>query len=90
MNIKEMIDNLSDRKRKIIFWLIIILVGLSLLIVWLKTTEMRLKRFRAEKLEKELNLPLFRKNLENLPKFELKIKMQNTDEELKKLEEETR
>ena len=84
MNFLNKIQNLPEGKRKTIFWLIIIIVGISLLIWWAKNLEMRIKSFKSEKLREELRLPQFEEELKGLQKFETP---EINEEELKELEE---
>ena len=84
MNFLNKIQNLPEGKRKTIFWLIIIIVGISLLIWWAKNLEMRIKSFKSEKIKEELQLPKLEEGLKSLPKFEVP---EISEEELKKLEE---
>ena len=84
MNFLNKIQNLPERKRKTIFWLIIIIIGISLLIWWAKNLEMRIKSFKSEKIKEELQLPKLEEELKSLPKFEVP---EISEEELLKLEE---
>lgn len=84
MNFLNKIQNLPEGKRKTIFWLIIIIVGISLLIWWAKNLETKIKSFKSEKIKEELQLPKLEEELKSLPKFEVP---EISEEELKKLEE---
>ena len=84
MNFLNKIQNLPEGKRKTIFWLIVIIVGISLLIWWAKNLETRIKNFKSEKIKEELQLPKLEEGLKSLPKFEVP---EISEEELKKLEE---
>ena len=84
MKFIERIQNLPEEKRKTIFWLIVIIVGISLLIWWAKNLQMQIKGFQSEKIKEELQLPKLEAELKNLPKFEIP---EISDEELKKFEE---
>ncbi len=84
MKFIERIQNLPEEKRKTIFWLIVIIVGISLLIWWAKNLQMQIKSFQSEKIKKELQLPKLEDELKSLPKFEMP---EISDEELKKFEE---
>jgi hypothetical protein len=75
---------LPEEKRKIIFWLIVVIVGIFLLIWWVKNLQTHLKGFEPEKIKEELQLPKLEEELKNLPKFEAP---EISEEELKKLEE---
>lgn len=84
MKFIERIQNLPEEKRKTIFWLIVIIVGISLLIWWAKNLETRIKSFQSEKIKEELQLPKLEEELKSLPKFEMP---EISEEELKKFEE---
>lgn len=84
MKFIERMQSLPEEKRKTIFWLIVIIVGISLLIWWAKNLETRIKSFKSEKIKEELQLPKLEEELKSLPKFEMP---EISDEELKKFEE---
>jgi len=71
VNFLERIQNLPERKRKIIFWLIVIIIGISAFAWWAKNLETRIKSFKSEKIKEELQLPELEEELKNLPKFEV-------------------
>ena len=76
MKFIERIQDLPEKKRKTIFWSIIVVVGISVFVWWVKNLEMRIKSFKSEELKEELKLP------------SLEIEMPEiSQEELKKLEE---
>ncbi len=84
MKFIERIQNLPEEKRKTIFWLIVIIVGISLLIWWAKNLQMQIKSFQSEKIKEELQLPKLEEGFKSLPKFEMP---EISEEELKKFEE---
>jgi len=84
VNFLQKLQNLPEPKRKIIFWLIVIIFCLGLLFWWTQITQMRLKSFKTEKLREELRLPRFEEELKGLQKFETP---EISEEELKELEE---
>ena len=84
MRFIERIQNLPEEKRKAIFWLTVIIVGISLLIWWAKNLQMQIKSFQSEKIKEELQLPKLEEELKSLPRFEMP---EASEEELKKLEE---
>jgi len=84
LNFLNKIQNLPEEKRKTIFWLIVIIVGISLLIWWAKNLETRIKSFKSEKIKEELQLLKLEEELKSLPEFEMP---EISDEELKKFEE---
>jgi hypothetical protein len=84
MKFIERIQNLPEKKRKAIFWLIVIIVGISAFAWWAKNLEMRIRSFKSEKIKEELQLPRLEEELKSLPEFEMP---EISDEELKKFEE---
>jgi len=74
------IQNLPLIKRKIIFWLIIIIFGLILFIFWVMSVRQTVSGFQKEKFLEELKLPKFQEELEKLPK-------PNVEEEIKEFKE---
>jgi len=84
MKFVERLQNLPEEKRKIIFWLIVIIIGLGLLFWWGRITKIRIKSFEPEKFGEELRLPQFEEELEELQKLETP---EISEEELKELEE---
>ncbi len=89
MNFLKKLQSFSEGKRKFILWTIVIIVGAGLLVWWGQGLGKRLQVFRAEELEKELDLPEIRKEFEEIlgiamPKIEL---LGNVKKEWKKLQE---
>lgn len=84
MKFIERIQNLPEEKRKTIFWLIVIIVGISLLIWWAKNLQMQIKSFQSERIKEELQLPKLEEELKSLPRFKMP---EISEEELKKFEE---
>jgi hypothetical protein len=79
------IQNLPLIKRKIIFWIILIIFGLVFFTLYIINIEQRIETFPKEKALEELNFPKIEEELKNLPKFEMpKLEI---EENLKKLEE---
>ena len=79
------IQNLSLMKRKVIFWAIIIILGLILCIFWIRSIQQTIKASPKGKFFEEIKLPELKEKIENLPKPEMpKLEI---EENLKKLEE---
>lgn len=57
MNYWEKIQKLPESKRKIILWLIVIIIGFILLTFWVRNFRESLKNFKTETFEKEFNFP---------------------------------
>ena len=70
MSILHKLQNLSEQKRKIILWLVLIIVGLGLLSLWVKNFQEKLKSFEMEEFKEELELPLLEEELKKLPKIQ--------------------
>jgi predicted PurR-regulated permease PerM len=79
------IQNLPLVKRKIIFWLIIIVFGLILLTLFAWNVKQKIKFLSKEKFFEETNLPKLKKDIENLPKPELP--QFDIEQNLKRIEE---
>lgn len=97
MAILEKIEKLSKKKRKIIFWSLIIILFFSLLIWYFQNLRQKLEEFEefeTQKLMEELKLPVlreaFRERLKKFPKEEIldQEEIQKKIEELKKQLEE--
>lgn len=71
MNILRRIQNQPEKTRKIILWLIVIIIGTGLLIWWIKNFQQRFESFKVKELKEELNLPSFEEELEKFPKLEM-------------------
>ena len=69
MNPLGKIQKLPESRRKIILWIVIIIIGLTLLNFWLKNFQEKLKGFEMEKFKQELKIPSLEKELKNLPKI---------------------
>jgi hypothetical protein len=64
------IQNLPLVKRKIIFWLIIIVFGLILCSFYIMNVRYKIKDFSIEKSLEDLKFPNLKKEVEKMPKFE--------------------
>lgn len=84
MEFIKKIQNLPEEKRKVIFWLAVIIIGISLFLGWVKSLEIKIKSFRTEKIKEELKIPQLEEELKGLQKLEMP---EADQEELKKLEE---
>ena len=83
MRFLEKLQNLSERKRKIILWSIVIIIGISLFTFYIKNVQQRLKSLRDEEIKEQLKIIELQEKLKRLPKIE----MPEISEELKKLKE---
>ena len=89
MKFLEKLQNLPERQRKIILWLVVIIIGFLLLVFYLQNLKLRLKSLSGEEIREQLKIPEFQEKLKELPKIEMpKIEIPEiSEEELKKLEE---
>lgn len=91
MKILKKIQNLPEKKRKVIFWSIIVIVGIGFLALYVKDVQKRLKTFKIEKIKKELSLPDLQEELKTLPKIEIpeinEGELKDFEEEFKKMME---
>jgi len=76
------IQNLPEHKRKIIFWIIIIILALFLLGFYIKNIQKRLKSIEPEELKKEVQLPSLETELKKILKIKIpEIKMPKINQE---------
>ena len=80
MKFLKKVQNLPLKQRKIVLWVIVVILGLALCVLWFKTTKEEIKGFGKEEIMKEFNLPGFSKESLEIPEFW-------NEEELKNLEE---
>ena len=90
-NFFKKIQGLPESKKKIILWSIVIMLGLILLIWWIKNVQEAIRGFQKEELKKELNVPILEEKLKEMPKIEVpEIEIPaEVEEELRKLKEAT-
>ena len=70
-NLLTKIQGLPESKRKIIFWILVIIIASVLLIFNIKNTQKRFKNFRLERFKEELQLPKI--EIPKMPEEILKI-----------------
>lgn len=73
--------------RKIIFWIIIITLGIIFLFAWFQGLKARLEQAKQEKAFEQLKPPGLEEELESFPKVEMPEFPELTEEEIKQLEE---
>ena len=100
MNLLEKLRNLPEKKRKIILWTVVILVGILLFIFYIKSLKLRLESKSYEEIREQLKIPEFQERLKELPGIEMpeievpeiseeeweKIKEGQNEEEIRELE----
>ncbi|MDP2926705.1 MAG: hypothetical protein Q8N65_01020 [bacterium] len=83
MNILKKIQEKSEDERRIIFWILVIVIGFVLFGGWLAVVKHRLVNLNQGQLRQELKLPELEKQINDLPKPELNLGV----DQLKQLEE---
>jgi glucan phosphoethanolaminetransferase (alkaline phosphatase superfamily) len=81
MTFLDKIRNQPESRRKIILWSIMIVMGLALFFVFLKSAQKNLKRFESSNFGAMIKMPDFSQALKSLPDL-------SNDENFKKLEQE--
>ena len=100
MTFLEKIRNLPGTRKKIIFWSLIIIIGLGLLLLYFKNIQNNIKKLKSINFKEELKMPDFSEGLKDLPKIEMPkisedynppatLPAEGGAPELKKIEEET-
>ena len=69
MNILNKLQSLSERKRRIIFWAVMIVVTIFLLGFYIQNMKKRIESSERKGLEEELKLQELREELEGVPNF---------------------
>jgi len=86
MNILYKLQNLSEGKRKIILWLVVIIIGASLLTWYSKNIQQKFKNFQIEKFKEKFKLPSFQEEIKEFPKIEFpKEELNNFEGTLKEV-----
>jgi cell division protein FtsN len=88
MNILKKIQEQPKGVRKVIFWTIIIILGIFFLFAWVENIKVRVEQAKQERVLEKLKPPEFEENLRPIPKIEVPKFPELSEEELKKLEEE--
>ena len=81
------IQNLPEKKRKIILWTIIAVLGISLFIFYARNINQRIKNFQGEKIIEELKIPSLKEEIESIPKPEMPS-TEELEELMKQIQEE--
>ena len=84
MTFLQELQNQSERKKKIILWFAVAVIGLGLFILFVKNIQKRMEKFQKERIIEELQLPKLEEGFKNVPGFEVpKIEK----EEFKKIQD---
>lgn len=84
MDFLQKLQSLPESKRKLILWTVVILIGISLSIFYVKSIKQNLENLKVEEIKKQLKIPEFQEKLKEMPKIEIP---EISEEELKELEE---
>jgi len=77
------IQGLPERERKIIFWVVMIVLALTLFSFYVKYAQKRIVAINIEKAKEELQLPYLEEELKKLPKIKIPgIEMPELDQEV--------
>lgn len=87
MNVLKKLQNLSESKRKIILWVVVIAFGLALFFSWGIAAKNKLRNFQKEDFIE--SFPPFENSLQKMPEIEMPEfeAPELSEEELKQLEE---
>ena len=93
-NLLSKIQKLPDRQRKIIFWVVMIILTLSLSAFYIRNVQKKMPNINVEKTKEELRFPSLEEEFKKLPDIEFpKIEMpeidQGTLQEIERMIEET-
>ena len=72
MGTLQKIQNQPEPARKVILWVIILILAIVMLYFWVRRMEERLKNVEFESIGKNLDLQGLQNELKNVPKFEIK------------------
>lgn len=71
MDFLKKIQNQPEHIRKIIFWIIIIVISSGLMFWWIKNFQKRLESFKKEEVIEQFKIPSFEKELKSIPKIDI-------------------
>jgi len=86
MNFLKKIQEQPEHIRKIIFWTVVIIVGVIFLFTWIYSLKIKIEEAKQQKVLEQLKPPKFEEEL-NLPQVEMPEIPELSEEELKQLEE---
>ena len=69
MSLLKKVQKLDVRKRKLIFWIIVVILASLLFLLWIKITAFRLERLREQKVFEDFKLPQFEIPQIEIPTF---------------------
>ncbi|PIR72819.1 MAG: hypothetical protein COV26_01820 [Candidatus Nealsonbacteria bacterium CG10_big_fil_rev_8_21_14_0_10_36_23] len=81
------LQTLPELKRKIIFWSIIIILGTSLFILYIKNIGQKIKSFQKEEFLEELKIPQLKEEMKIVPQPEVEENFKKLKELIKEMEE---
>ena len=86
MNVLKKLRQQSEFKRKMILWIVVIIVGLGLVTLWIWNSHRKIKEFSKEEFIQELNLSSLIPEVEKLPEID-SLELKKMGEEQLKPEE---
>jgi len=89
MDILQKIQSQSERTRKLLFWLIIIGLGVAMLLFLVKRFNQRIERFPQGELKERISPPDLNEGLEQAPPLDFFQEISDIFEEAMKKEEAT-
>lgn len=66
-DLKQKIKNLPEKKRKIILWTVMILMGLVLAVFYIKNLRERFQDINLENFKEDIQIQSLEKDLKNIP-----------------------
>ena len=84
MNILDKLQKQPESIKKMILWLILIIVGTGLAIYWVYSFRQKIKEFPKGAFIEELNLPLLEEKVKELPEIEILEELEKLKNEIEK------
>lgn len=81
------VQNLPKKKRELIFWSIIIIVGSVMLFWWFGNAKSKLEALKKEQVFKEIKAPSFGEESNNIKKTQIKENFNKLEEIIKENQE---
>ena len=81
------IQDQPKHTRKIIFWVIVIVIGTIFLFTFIYSLKTRIEKIRPREIFQQYKPPTFEEDLKSIPKMEIPEFPKLSEEELKQLEE---
>ena len=82
MKILNKIQALSDKGKKIILWITLIIIGIFLIVFYIQNMKNKVKNLKEEDIEEGLQISEIKERFKNLPKFEIPEEIKSIFEEI--------